>query len=83
MVQKAWDIHLSPELRGEVMTLAQQFEQKGIQQGEVAVVTRQLKHRFQYIPESYLIRLRQADAETLLLWSEKILDAKTLEEVFE
>ncbi len=42
-----------------------------------------LKRRFNKIPESYMIRIQQADAETLLLWGEKILDANALEEVFE
>ena len=67
------------------MTLAQEFRQEGIHQGihqgEAAVITRQLKRRFHQVPESYLTRIEQADAETLLLWSEKILDAKTLEEI--
>jgi hypothetical protein len=73
----------------ESMTLAQQFEQqgqqKGIHQGEAAVITRLLKRRFQLrqIPDSYLARIEQADAETLLLWSDKILDAQSLQEIFE
>ncbi len=99
--------YLSKELRGEIMTLAQELERRGeqrgisqglnqgidqgmrqglnlgIQQGEVALITRQLQRRFNKIPESYLARIQQADAETLLLWGEKILDANTLEEVFE
>ncbi len=79
--------YLSKELRGEIMTLAQQFikqgQEQGIQQGEVAFMTRLLKHRFRKIPEAYLARIEQADAETLLLWGEKILEANTLEEIFE
>jgi predicted transposase/invertase (TIGR01784 family) len=77
--------YLSPELRGEVMTLAQEFRQEGVHQGEAAVITRLLKRRFRLpqIPDSYLAKLEQADAEMLLLWSDKILDAKSLEEIFE
>ena len=69
------------------MTLAQELIQRGqhqgIHQGEAAVITRLLKRRFHQVPSSYLTRIEQADAETLLSWSDKILDAKSLEEVFE
>ena len=91
--------YLSPELGEEIMTLAQELIQRGhrqgisqgisqgihqgIHQGGVAVLTRLLKRRFQQVPSSYLIKIEQANAETLLSWSEKILEAKSLEEVFE
>ncbi len=91
--------YLSPELGEEIMTLAQELIQRGhrqgisqgisqgihqgIHQGGVAVLTRLLKRRFQQVPPSYLIKIEQANAETLLSWSEKILEAKSLEEVFE
>jgi hypothetical protein len=70
--------HVSSALGDEIMTLAQQFRLEG----EVKVITTLLKHRFNQIPDSYLARLDQADNQTLLTWSKKILDAKTLEEVF-
>lgn len=75
--------YLSPELGDEIMTLAQELKLTGIHQGEVAMITRQLKHRFHHIPESYSKLIGEADSEKLLTWSEKILDAKSLEEVFE
>ncbi len=88
--------HLSPMLGDEIMTLAQELEQRGmhkgmhkgihlgIHQGEAAVLKRLLICRFKSdIPESYLVRIKQADTETLLQWSERTLDAKTLEEIFE
>jgi predicted transposase/invertase (TIGR01784 family) len=71
--------YLSPTLGDEIMTLAQELQQKG----EATVITRQLKHRFHDVPESYLTRIKQADEETLLSWSDKILDAQSLEEIFE
>jgi predicted transposase/invertase (TIGR01784 family) len=80
---KAVREHLSPALGDEIMTLAQQFRLEGQQQGEVMLMMAQLKHRFHQIPESYLTRIEQADSQTLLLWGKKILDAKTLEEIFE
>ena len=88
--------YLSPALGDEIMTLAQQFIlqgqqqgmqqgiQQGMQQGEAAVMTRLLKHRFSHqISEACLTRIQTADAQTLLQWSERILEAKTLEEVFQ
>ena len=87
--------YLSPQLGDQVMTLAQELIQRGqdqgmrqgidqgIHQGQTAVIIRQLKRRFHRIPASYLIKIKQADAKTLLLWSDKILEAKSFEEVFE
>ncbi len=76
---KAVRKYLSPVFGDEIMTLAQQFRLEGQHQ----MMTTLLKHRFNQIPESYLVRLDQADNDTLLIWSKKILDAKTLEEIFE
>lgn len=57
--------------------------QQGMQQGEAAVLLRLLERK--YGPESAAAcrrRLEQADAETLLRWSERILTAETIDEVF-
>jgi len=75
--------YLSPELRKETMTLADVFRDEGSHQGQATMMTRQLQHRFQQIPAYYLDKIKQADEETLLSWSEKILEAKSLEEIFE
>ncbi len=50
--------------------------------GEATLLKRQLQRRFDKIPSEYIQRIAQADAQTLLEWGEKILDAKTLEDVF-
>jgi predicted transposase/invertase (TIGR01784 family) len=71
--------HLSQALGDEMTTLAQQFRLEG----EVTLLVTQLKHRFRQVPESYLVHVEKANSETLLTWSKRILDAKTLEEVFE
>lgn len=55
---------------------------EGFQQGETAILTRLLQCRFHHIPANYLEMIRQADAETLLVWAERILNATSLEEVF-
>jgi hypothetical protein len=83
--------YLSPQLGDQVMkTIAQEFReegihqgvQQGIHQGEAAVIIRLLKCRFKQVPALYLQLIEQADAETLLIWSDKILDAETLGDVF-
>lgn len=104
LVQEAQH-YLSEELTGEIMTIAQQWKeegiqkglqqgmiiakqwkeegvQKGLQQGEIALLKRQLQRRFGELPFIYAQRIANANAETLLEWGDKILDAKTLEEVF-
>ncbi|MCC2666292.1 MAG: transposase [Gammaproteobacteria bacterium] len=90
--------YLTGKLRGEVMTLAQQFEQRGVQQGmqqgiqqgmqqgmqqgEAALLLRQIESRFGIVPFSYIQRIKSANSETLLAWGSNILTAKTLDDVF-
>ncbi|MDP3876397.1 MAG: Rpn family recombination-promoting nuclease/putative transposase [Methylobacter sp.] len=54
----------------------------GIQQGAADLFKRQLRHRFGELPESVEQRLDVATPAELELWSERILDAKNLEDVF-
>jgi predicted transposase YdaD len=61
------------ELRGE---------QRGVQRGEVRVLLRLLRLKFGEIPEDVRRRLEQADADTLLTWSERILTAVRIEDIF-
>lgn len=56
--------------------------QKGMQQGEAALVLRLAQRRFGRVPQSYKQRITQADADTLLDLGEKILEAKTLKDLF-
>lgn len=82
--------YLYNQLRGEAMTLAEAYEQRGIakgmqqgmQQGEAAVITRLLERRFGKISQQYMQRINLADADTLLLWADRLLNVKTLDEVF-
>lgn len=61
------------------MTLAEQLRTEG----EQVLLMKQLHHRFSTLPQDYEIRIKNARAEELLRWGERILDAKSLEEVFE
>ena len=55
---------------------------EGLHQGEAAVLIRLLQHRFGELPDYVFEKIKQADIETLLTWSEHILDVNSLEEVF-
>ncbi|MBI2778699.1 MAG: DUF4351 domain-containing protein [Gammaproteobacteria bacterium] len=61
----------------------QQGLQRGLQQGELLLLKRQLARRFGVLPPWVEARLAQADRTQLEQWAEVILDAKTLEEVFQ
>jgi hypothetical protein len=61
-------------------------ERRGEARGEVRgasmIVRGQLEERFGPLPQSVVRRLEQADAERLLTWGRRVLDAASLEEVF-
>jgi len=50
-------------------------------QGEKELLLRQLKRRFGVISDHYLAKINQADKDSLLLWGESILEAKTLADI--
>jgi predicted transposase/invertase (TIGR01784 family) len=56
--------------------------QEGKQEGEMLVLKRILERKFGPLSAALQSRLEQADAETLLLWSERIWDARSADEVF-
>ena len=55
---------------------------KGIRQGEAQMLLRLLTLRFGVLPQSAHAQVESADADTLLRWSERVLTASTLDEVF-
>jgi len=55
---------------------------EGIQAGERRILLRQLELRFGSLPEEYRERIATADSDTLLVWSERVLLAHQLEEIF-
>jgi flagellar biosynthesis/type III secretory pathway protein FliH len=61
----------------------QEGRQEGRQEGEAALLLRQLEYRFGQLDETTRARIRRADAETLLLWGERVLMAASIEDVFE
>lgn len=62
--------------------LEEMFREKGIAMGQRRVLLRQLGRRFGEVPESIVERLNGADEETLDAWADRVLSAKTLDEVF-
>jgi hypothetical protein len=55
---------------------------KGRIEGQCIILMNQLKYRFPDIPEKYQKYIQEADGETLLKLGKKLLEAKSLEEVF-
>ena len=60
----------------------QQGLQQGKRQGEAALLLRLLEKRFGAIPESVRQQVQQADTETLLQWSERLLSSHSLDDIF-
>ncbi|MGH8474399.1 MAG: DUF4351 domain-containing protein [Methylococcales bacterium] len=55
---------------------------EGRVEGEASLLLRLLERRFGALPEAVRQRVAAADAETLLIWGERLLDARTLEEIW-
>jgi len=55
---------------------------QGMTQGEQTLLLRQLHRRFGELPEATRQRLEQASTDELETWADRVLDAKTLAEVF-
>jgi predicted transposase/invertase (TIGR01784 family) len=56
--------------------------EKGLQKGALRLLIRQFEMKFGKLPADIEVRLNQADEEQIFLWSERILTAKTLGEIF-
>ena len=57
--------------------------QQGLQQGEVALLQRQLSRRFGPLPDAVRARLTSASIDQLETWAIRVLDAASLDEVFD
>jgi predicted transposase YdaD len=55
--------------------------QEGRQEGEVMMLLRLLEKRFGSVPDPVKSQLKQADMDTLLVWSERVLTCTTLDDV--
>ena len=75
-----------PEEANKMSSFAERFREEGIQQGmqqgEVAVLLRQMERKFGHrLTETDRRQVESADAETLLKWSDRILSANSIEEI--
>lgn len=87
--------HFSPPLEDQTMTFAEQLRREGMQQGiqqgmqqgkregEQTLLIKQFYRRFPSLNPTYEDRIKNGRTEELLLWAERILDAKSIDEVFE
>ena len=80
-------VEVLPTLEERIMpTMAETWLEeglaKGIQTGEKRMLFRLLERRFGKVPKTYQTRIAAADAETLLFWSERVLFAQRLADVF-
>jgi len=57
--------------------------QQGMQQGEGVLLRRQLTRRFGSLPAAMEARLAQASIDQLETWGDRVLDAKSLDDVFQ
>ena len=55
---------------------------EGRVEGEAVMLLRLLDRKFHTLPESARQRIAAADAETLLVWGERVLDANSLDEIW-
>jgi hypothetical protein len=57
--------------------------QEGRQEGEIRLLRRQLNHRFGELPDWVEMKLSEASAETIEDWAENLIEADSIEDVFE
>ena len=60
----------------------QEGRQEGRQENAASMLLRQLEYRFGEIPDNHRKKIAKADLPTLEKWCLRVLDAKSLEEVF-
>ncbi len=61
----------------------EQGMRQGRIEGECAVLEKQLRRRFGLVPSGVTDRLRRAAANDIETWAENVLDAETLDDVFD
>ena len=79
---------LERNVRMPYVTSAERFgiekgRQEGRQEGEAALLKRLLARRFGALPDAVQVRLATATIDQLEEWAIKVLDAGSLDEVFE
>ncbi len=70
---------LEEELHVDYVT---SFERIGIEKGEGTMLLCFLEGKFKNVPEDYLQKINNADAETLVKWGKRVLNSQSLDDVF-
>ena len=73
---------MSQFARDITKTARQEAFQKGMQEGEATLLVRQLSRRFHPLPNEITERIYAADPNAIGMWADRILDARSLDEVF-
>ena len=68
---------------GVIARAREEAMQQGRVEGERALLERQLRRRFGLLPPEVVERLGQAAADDLETWADNVLDAATLDDVFD
>ena len=74
-------IRLAEEISEGAKAMAMTAAEKLMRQGEQEVLLRQLARRFGALPAEVTSRVQQATPDQLIRWTDRILDAPTLDEV--
>jgi predicted transposase YdaD len=74
---------LGPKAKEAIVTAAQRYIEQGRQQGESAMLLRQLRHRFGGAVDAHVEeRVAKASVEQIDTWAVRVLTAATLAELF-
>jgi len=73
-------------LADRIQEWGEEFQRKGLQEGrregEAHLLLHLLASRFGVLPQGVQERVQQADVSQLERWGERLLDARTLEDLF-
>ncbi|MBF0427900.1 MAG: DUF4351 domain-containing protein [Magnetococcales bacterium] len=64
------------------VNIREEGQKEGREEGEAKIILRQLTRRFGPLPSAIQEKIAQANAESLELWGDRVLDADSLENVF-
>ena len=74
---------MSAEIRAWFEDYQRKLLSKGIAEGERSLLQRQLRARSGELPAAAIARIQAADSADLERWGERILGARTLDEVLD
>ncbi|MFI0347879.1 MAG: Rpn family recombination-promoting nuclease/putative transposase [Chthoniobacterales bacterium] len=81
-VVKVFKESLSQQTTPKIMTIAEQLIAEGRQEGLRSLLEKQLNRRFPRDGKRFSHLINDADSDTLSMWIERLMDAKTIEEIF-